>query len=166
MEARGGTIAVQNNASSRGASFVVTLPVRFDTIDATAENHVVGRLLRGVVTVVALVGLTASTWGTCVEGATSSAAQQMACCKKGHHTCGKDGAPADCCKTDGAKPHDVITIAKVEPARSHAPVAMVWALLPEVTVLDCGHRPFRQAASPPIPSLSPPPYIAFSALLI
>jgi hypothetical protein len=126
----------------------------------------VRRLLRGLVTVVAVLGLCASTWATCVEGAMNPEAQQMACCKNGHHTCGKDGSPADCCKTDGSKPHDVITIAKVEPVRMQSPVAMVWAVLPDVAVLDCGHRAMFQAPSPPSQSLSPPPYIAFSALLI
>jgi hypothetical protein len=114
----------------------------------------------------AIVGLCASTWATCVEGATSPAAQQMACCRNGHHTCRKDGAPADCCKKDGSKSHDLLTIAKVDPVRSPSPVAIVWALLPDVAVLDCGHRALVHASPPPIPPLSPPPYIAFSALLI
>jgi hypothetical protein len=92
--------------------------------------------------------------------------QQMACCKNGHHTCGKDGAPADCCKTDGSKSHEIVTIAKVDPVRTPAPVAMIWALMPNVTVLDCGHRALVHTPSPPVPSLSPPPYIAFSSLLI
>jgi len=96
----------------------------------------------------------------------STATQQMACCKNGHHRCGKDGAPADCCKRSGSKSHEVVTIAKVDPVRTPSPAATVWALLPDVDVLDCGHRALAHAPSPPIPSLSPPPYIAFSALLI
>ena len=36
---------------------------------------------------------------SCVEGATSTPSEQMACCKKGHNMCPMRGSPADCCKT-------------------------------------------------------------------
>jgi len=138
----------------------------FDTVDRISHNRFVRRSFRCLVTAFVLVGLSVTTWATCAEGAMSPEARQMACCKNGHHTCGKDGAPADCCKKEGSKANEVVTIAKLDPGRTPAPVAMVWAVLTDVAVLDCGHRALVHATSPPIPSLSPPPYIAFSSLLI
>jgi hypothetical protein len=35
---------------------------------------------------------------SCVEGATSTPSEQMACCKKGHDMCPMRGSPEDCCK--------------------------------------------------------------------
>src|SRR5438105_4513602 len=137
--------------------------MRFDSGDGAADNRLVRRLLRFAAVIFALVGLCASAWATCIEGATSPDAQQMACCKNGHHTCGKDGAPADCCKTDGSKFRDVVTIAKVDPVRMPSPIAMIWALLPDVAVLDSGRRAMVHPSARLIPPLSPPPYIAFSS---
>ncbi len=34
-------------------------------------------------------------------GSAAPAAEQMACCKAGHHTCGQNGSSSDCCKKKG-----------------------------------------------------------------
>src|SRR5437773_11099772 len=87
-----------------------------------------------------ILALSASTWATCVEGSMSPQMQQMACCKNGHHTCGPNGSSADCCRTDGSKQRDVVTIAKVDHLRIPAPIAMEWATPPYTAVLDSNHR--------------------------
>ena len=42
--------------------------------------------------------LGSSIWASCVEDATSTDTEQMACCKAGHVTCGTSGGSDDCCK--------------------------------------------------------------------
>jgi hypothetical protein len=121
---------------------------------------------RSFLALILIVAFSAATWTTCIEGAVSSAMQQMACCKKADHQCGSSVSPADCCKKDESGRRDAVTLAKIEPLRAPAPMVVTWAILPVTDLLDSAHRPIAQAPSPPPLSSGPPPYVAFSTLLI
>jgi len=95
----------------------------------------------------------------------SSDAQQMACCKNGHHTCGRHGTPADCCKRSASQPSHA-TVINVTSLKAPVPTVIVWTELPIPTGVTLNHRGILGIPSPPNLPLSPPAYIAFSTLLI
>ena len=104
-----------------------------------------------------------SLWTACTAAAFSPENAQMACCKDGQFTCGSNSSPSDCCKTDAARHHDVVSTAKIE---HHQPLAVVmaWAVAANPTLFvaqSCLH-----ATSSPRLEFGPPPYIAYSSLLI
>src|SRR5437870_1809894 len=74
-------------------------------------------------------GVLTSTWATCVEGATSTLTQQMACCKAGHHHCPMKDSASDCCKTSGAQVESQGTIVKATSFSAPAPVPVLVALV-------------------------------------
>jgi hypothetical protein len=115
----------------------------------------------------ALLGLCVSAWAACAEAADSDM-QEMACCKHQHHLCGKDGAPGDCCQRETSRANQALSVAKSEPVAAPALVRSMWAALPTVVVANQTSRihTLADASSPPIPTFGPPPYIAFSTLLI
>ena len=102
----------------------------------------------------------------CAAGATASD-DQMACCRNGQHDCGKSGEVADCCKVTAPGSRPVIV------AKADSPLASIRTLLltlgpaqpvvvhapPHLSTL--GVTPLQEH-----PGSGPPPYIAFSALLI
>jgi len=113
-----------------------------------------------------LLTFSASVWATCLEGAAVSASQQMACCKDGEFTCAPNANANECCTTRATQSHAAVAVAKIDPV--HAPVAVVgtWAVLPSATLaLSDRIRP-GAVVLPPLIQQGPPPYIAYSSLLI
>ncbi len=106
-----------------------------------------------------------SLWAACAEAAVPTSSAQMACCKDGEFTCAPHGTASDCCQTDAARPHTTVAGVKIEPV--HTLVAVVaWAALPDMGATNTALARFDQLASPPHIDPGPPPYIAFSSLLI
>ena len=103
-----------------------------------------------------------SMWAACVEGAASSTNAPMACCQDGELTCAAHGSSTDCCRTDGA-PAATAAVAKagIHPLN----VAVVWAALP---VPSISRVRFYRGVTLTFSrfDLGPPPYIAYSSLLI
>lgn len=110
-------------------------------------------------------GLLTSAWAACVEGATSTPTQQMACCKAGHHHCPMKDSASDCCKTSASHVESRATITKTSSVSTPVPVPIVWFTLAIASTAH-GHNPVSYDASPHGLLVSSPPYIAFSALLI
>jgi hypothetical protein len=101
-----------------------------------------------------------SLWSACVEGSATNA--QMACCKDGELRCAAHGGSSDCCRSDGA-PSAVIAAAKAgaaHPTLTVAWIAQPMAFIPSVRF----HR--GVTSTPPRFDPGPPPYIAYSSLLI
>ena len=101
-----------------------------------------------------------SLWSACVEGSTTNA--QMACCKDGELTCATHGASTDCCRSDGA-PRAVISATKAGVV--HQGLAAAWVAQP-VTFIPSVR--FHRGVTSTLPRIDPgpPPYIAYSSLLI
>ena len=119
--------------------------------------------------VVALVIATTfswSVWTACAEAAFSTPKAPMACCKDGELTCAPHGSASDCCKTDAARPRDAVASAKIAPVHSLSAVLVTWAALPDAADLQSLQIRILTPASPPGIAPGPPPYIAFSSLLI
>jgi len=114
---------------------------------------------------VLLAVFSCSVWTACAEAAISTPNAQMACCKDGEFTCAPHGSPRDCCQRESARPHDAVAGVRIDPVHGfHAVVA--WAVLPGVSAPALAHDRFDQPTSPPHIDPGPPPYIAFSSLLI
>jgi hypothetical protein len=124
--------------------------------------------VRPLVRVLALalaVAVSWSLWAECALAAASTPNAQMACCKDGEFTCASHGSAADCCATDHARPRAALTTARINPV--HTLVAVVaWAVVPELAALDSTPILTDQPISFPRLNSGPPPYIAFSSLLI
>jgi hypothetical protein len=123
----------------------------------------VGRWNRLLIAVFTVIGLSISTWSVCVDGAIDSTMAPMVCCQHGHHTCGPNGAPAECCRI-GSNGQQV-TIAKAAPDGKSPRLLIALAVGVESILSRQIARPVVVQISPPRSS-SPPPYIAFSSLLI
>jgi len=113
-----------------------------------------------------LVTFSGSVWATCLEGAAVSTQQQMACCKDGEFTCTPAANAGDCCTTGTTRSHDALAIAKIEPVHALIAVVATWAVLRDATLTlpDPAHA--GAGAAPPPIQQGPPPYIAYSSLLI
>src|SRR5712691_607814 len=85
------------------------------------------RRIRPVVSALVVAGIFASGVATCTAGAMMPETAQMACCKAGHHTCGQDGAPADCCKKNSTPQPQLNTVAQADSLK--APVRLFLALV-------------------------------------
>jgi hypothetical protein len=121
---------------------------------------------RAVGSLLVLVGVMTSSWATCLEADTSSATQQMACCKAGHHDCPMKDSASDCCKTSAPHIESEGTVAKVAPLDSPVAVAMVWLLASVVSLALPLQREVAYHSPPPDFLHAPPAYLAFSGLLI
>jgi hypothetical protein len=106
-----------------------------------------------------------SLWAACAEAAISTPSAQMACCKDGEFTCAPHGDAKDCCQTDAARPHEAVPGAKIDPVHTLTAV-VAWAVLPDMSAAGLAHARFDTPTSPPHIDPGPPPYIAFSSLLI
>lgn len=105
-----------------------------------------------------------SLWVACA-GAAVSTSSAMACCKDGELSCAPDGGASDCCGTDATRSSVVVAGAKIDPV--HALKAVVaWAVVPHMGAVDSAHTRTGPPASRPHVEPGPPPYIAFSSLLI
>jgi len=121
---------------------------------------------RGFFAALILVTFSGSVWATCVEGAAVSTHQQMACCKDGEFTCAPNGNTNNCCTTGATRSHAAVVIAKIDPVHALAAVVATWALLPDLALKTPDQTGPIAAVSPPRVQPGPPPYIAFSSLLI
>jgi hypothetical protein len=124
------------------------------------------RWSRALALLLVVVAVMTSTVAACVEGASASATEQMACCKAGHDHCPMKEGAADCCKKSGPQSQFQATVVKAANFNLSMPVAMVWAtpsLVLSAAQTTC-HVSYD--SSPPGLLLAPPAYIAFSGLLI
>ena len=112
--------------------------------------------------VLAMAGVFTSGLAACVDAA--DGAMQMACCKAGHDHCPMKDRASDCCKVSG-HPESQATLVKATSISAPASVVLTPAILPVAAVADV-HQSRSYDASPPGVLYGPPPYIAFSALLI
>ena len=124
------------------------------------------RWSRALASLLVVVAVMTSTLAACVEGASASATEQMACCKAGHDHCPMRDSAADCCKKSGPQSQSRATIVKAASFGASMPVAIPWATLSAVLSVDQTPRHVSYDSSPPGLLLAPPAYIAFSGLLI
>lgn len=126
-----------------------------------------GRWRRAVVSLAVLFGVLTSAWATCAEGATATVVQQMACCKNGHHQCPMKDSASDCCKQSGPRFDDRATLTtKTASLVAPVPIPVMWVSALIVPSIANAQRRVSIESSPPDGLFGPPPYIAFSALLI
>ena len=123
------------------------------------------RFGRGLASFLVVASVLTSAWATCAEGATSTALQQMACCKGGHHHCPMKDSASDCCKLSPSHVESHATIVKAESMNAAAPVLLTWAIIQPAAVAEPQDH-VSYDSSPPGLVHAPPPYIAFSTLLI
>lgn len=124
------------------------------------------RRIRALASLLVVVGVLTSAWGTCVAGAMATATEQMACCKAGHEHCPMKDSAADCCKNSGLQIESQGTILRAASLNAPATVVVAWVTLLPVGSPDQIQRRMSYDASPPGLLLAPPAYIAFSGLLI
>src|ERR1700704_2454438 len=114
---------------------------------------------RAVASLLVVVGVLTSAWATCVEGATLTATQQMACCKAGHHHCPMKDSASDCCKQAGRQIESQATIVKA--ASFNTPTLMAvplpWVMPPAALSAAHVQRRVSYDSSPPGLRLDPPP---------
>ena len=124
--------------------------------------------IRVIVSGLVMAGIVASGVATCTAGEIMSETAQMACCDAGHHTCGKDGTPAACCRTNSAPQLQWNTVAKTDTLK--APFRLVLALVTPVSPLSdvafVAQASRSISASPPVQPPGPPVYIPLSTFLI
>jgi len=106
-----------------------------------------------------------SLWIACAEATIPTTHAQMACCKDGELTCAPHGSAEDCCRTDSARPRDAIAVVKIEPVHTLSAV-VAWAVIPDMSAPGLARARYDQPTSPPHIDPGPPPFIAFSSLLI
>ena len=127
----------------------------------------VGRI-RLIVSGLVMAGIVASGLATCTAGEIMSETAQMACCEAGHHTCGKDGAPADCCRTNSTPQPQWNTVNKTDSPK--ASLRLFLTLVTLVSSLSVGAAVVQASrsigVSPPVQPPGPPVYILLSTFLI
>ena len=125
------------------------------------------RWRRTVASLLVMIGLLTSVAAACAAGASTPDDEQMACCQGGHHKCGPSGDAAECCKTTDPRPEQLV-VAKVDSASS--PIrALLLTLSPAQPLVVLAAPELSALGIVPAPERlgsSPPPYIAFSTLLI
>jgi len=121
---------------------------------------------RSLVVAIVAIALSGSLWATCLEGATSSEMQQMACCKAGHDHCPMEGSASDCCQKSGPQVPSQATIVKAGTPDTPVLAIADWAARPALATVPQTQRRVSFDPSPPDSRVRPPAYILFSALLI
>jgi hypothetical protein len=126
------------------------------------------RWSRVIVCGLVVAGIFASGVATCTAGEIMSETAQMACCEAGHHTCGKDGAPADCCRTNSTPQPQWNTVAKTDSLKAPfrlflASVTPVHRLSNLALVVQASRS---ITVSPPVQPPGPPVYILLSTFLV
>jgi hypothetical protein len=124
------------------------------------------RWSRAFSSLLVVFGVLTSAWATCVEGATSAPTEQMACCKAGHDHCPMKNSASDCCKKSGTQVESKGTIVAAVSVSAPTAVAVVWATPPAAPSAAYTPTHVSHDSSPPGLLYAPPPYIAFSGLLI
>jgi hypothetical protein len=112
------------------------------------------------------VALSWSMWAACADAPALTANSQMACCKDGELACAPNGNAADCCNTGAARSQVAVTAATVKPLHQPVAVVVAWGVLQEVPAFSLARIRARESALPQRIDPGPPPYIAFSSLLI
>ena len=142
------------------------LSMTLTDLQMRADNEEMVRWSRALASLLVVVAVLTSTWATCVEGATATVTQQMACCKAGHDHCPMKDSASDCCKQSGPQVESQGTIAKAPSVSAPMSVPMLW-LTVQALSLPAPTRPrVSYYASPPDLLDAPPAYVAFSGLLI
>jgi hypothetical protein len=122
---------------------------------------------RSLASVLVVVGILMSTWATCVEGATATLTQQMACCEAGHDHCPMKDSASDCCKQSGqTHVESQGTIVKATSVTAPMSVPLLWLTIQGLSLTAATRPRVSYHVSPPDLLDAPPPYIAFSGLLI
>ena len=116
---------------------------------------------RVIVAVLALTAFSSSAWADCFSG--GSEPQQMACCSGGHESCPMPESTAACCPAVSTSQQATVVKAATVVAPALRVVAAAVAYVPAPAT---GLQETARDASPPGAIFQPPPYIAFSALLI
>jgi len=116
--------------------------------------------------VAVVTALSWSAWAACADAAALTQAAQMACCKDGELSCAPNGNARDCCSTGATRSQDAVSNAPMKPLHHWTAIAVVSTVLPTVLTFDSARVRARESASPPQIAPGPPPYIAFSSLLI
>jgi hypothetical protein len=125
------------------------------------------RLLVRALAVMVAVTLGWSLTASCIEGAASTPGQQMACCKRGHHSCPMRGTPEDCCKSE-SHVNQLTQCTAVDKFNAKAPQLVALHLFQPLVasaVVIWPPTPVAYDSSPPIPS-TPPTYLVLSSLRI
>lgn len=99
----------------------------------------------------------------CVGGTMSTPSAQMACCENGHHTCGHDGRPTDCCK-DGQQASQFTVAAKITAPLPQLILAQALGALP--TSLEAPSYPNAMISDWSPPDAKHPTYLRLSTLRI
>ena len=123
------------------------------------------RCARAFASLLLVFGMLTSAWATCVEGATTPT-EQMVCCKAGHDHCPMKDSASDCCKKAPSHVESQATIIKAASVSAPVAIPMIWVTLAIAAQDQIVHDRVSYDASPPGLLVSPPAYIAFSALLI
>ena len=116
--------------------------------------------VRRVIAAVAIATMCAVVPSVCTRGPGAAIAEQMACCKGGHHACHKPESAADCCKqVAAASPMPVATAVDHVVLPAPANIAVVFVDEPSSTIgndvaADSSKRPHD------------PPHLHAFALLI
>src|SRR5215475_14398131 len=104
-------------------------------------------------------------WAECALAVALTSSAQMACCKDGEFTCASHGSAADCCTTNVSRTRAALTTARIDPVHTLT-LVVAWSVVPELAAPDSTPILTYQPISPPRLDAGPPPYIAFSSLLI
>ena len=126
------------------------------------RRGITGRVMAAAVATI----LSWSLWASCAAAAALTLHSQMACCRDGEMACARSGSANDCCKTDASRSRDVVSSPTIKPVHQLTAIVVAWAVLPSGQTLSCERAAARPDASPPLIYSGPPPYIAFSSLLI
>ena len=112
---------------------------------------------------VLVLTLGVSMWAVCVEAQVPQS-QQMACCKDGELSCPSHSSSHDCCVTDAGRSQAAVVAATVGVQSVKA--LIVWNGGDALLMSPAASSWQRHPVSPPQFEFGPPPYIAFSSLLI
>ena len=140
------------------------LALRLTTIDRQPTIARMRSWRRSILALLLLTAVSGSAWASCV-GDTASDMPQMACCAAGHEQCPMHDANTACCTVSVTPAPTQGTLVKV--ASISAPDARAIDFVLHSSNVPSGKlasQPFD--SSPPARHIPPPPYIAFSSLLI
>ena len=167
MNTHAASIACTGPVTRSEQRFENDVGLRFDRSAAQENNQVWMRSRLAVRSLAFAIATTFSwsLWIACAEAAIPNAGAQMACCKDGELTCAPNSSGKDCCQIGSARPRDAIAGAKIDPV--HILIAVVaWAVIPNIGTTADAQARFHPPLSPSRIDPGPPPYIAFSSLLI
>ena len=105
-----------------------------------------------------------SLWAACADAVMPQSAQ-MACCKDGQ-LCAPGGSGSDCCNTESGRARTAVLSVVVKPLHQLTAIAVSWDVPTEIIAAGLTRIHSAAVASPPKLDVGPPPYIAFSSLLI